>query len=372
MKKKQRFYTIFPRSENVHLTKDVGMIPYIFYKFFEKDSILVTYKNCEEYNYLQNEVKGLKIEFLEKRTSGRNLDLLIFILKNFRRIDILQMYHLEVDQLDVLGVYIILRKLFFKKSYTWIKCDGSSRFTLTNMEDIRFKFIRKWILNSIDLYSVETSKDYEIIRSIDFYKNINLRLIPNGFFDYNNRSKLLPSKEKIILTVGRLGTFQKNTEFLLEAFRELAKNDKEWKLILIGSLEEDFKNEFLANFTKENSDIMERIFFTGPISDRVVLKQYYERAAVFILTSRDEGSPLVIPEAISMGCYCLFSDMINLKGDIKYSSFFSLENHSELVTKIHMLNNTDFDSLKYKIQDIAYSDFYWPRVLKSIDDEIKR
>ena len=48
--KKIRFTTMFPLIENIHLVKDVGMIPYSMKKYFNYDSSIVTYKNLE-YKY---------------------------------------------------------------------------------------------------------------------------------------------------------------------------------------------------------------------------------------------------------------------------------------------------------------------------------
>ena len=40
---KKRFLTLFPELENVHLMKDVGMIPYIMHKEFGYDSYIASY-----------------------------------------------------------------------------------------------------------------------------------------------------------------------------------------------------------------------------------------------------------------------------------------------------------------------------------------
>ena len=44
---KIRFTTMFPRIENIHLVKDVGMIPYAMKKYYNFDSSIVIYKNKE-------------------------------------------------------------------------------------------------------------------------------------------------------------------------------------------------------------------------------------------------------------------------------------------------------------------------------------
>jgi L-malate glycosyltransferase len=57
---------LFPECRNVHLIKDVGMIPYILYKYYGYDSKIVCYNN-ETYSSLNKEVKGLKLNFIEKK-----------------------------------------------------------------------------------------------------------------------------------------------------------------------------------------------------------------------------------------------------------------------------------------------------------------
>ena len=59
------FYTIFPLSMNVHLLKDVGMIPYVLFRDYGYDSTLVAFQNEANYFALEKEVKGLKIEYIE-------------------------------------------------------------------------------------------------------------------------------------------------------------------------------------------------------------------------------------------------------------------------------------------------------------------
>ncbi len=45
----KNFVTIFPRSENVHLTKDVGAIPYTFHRHLGYDSTVVSDDNSTDH-----------------------------------------------------------------------------------------------------------------------------------------------------------------------------------------------------------------------------------------------------------------------------------------------------------------------------------
>ncbi len=49
------FATFFPACENTHLTKEVGMIPYILHRDFGYDSYIICYKNGD-YPHLETKV----------------------------------------------------------------------------------------------------------------------------------------------------------------------------------------------------------------------------------------------------------------------------------------------------------------------------
>ena len=76
-----KFVTLNPRTKNVNLVKDVGLIPYYLHRLFGVDATVATYKNDAEYTYLETEVKGLKADFIKKRF-GRQIDGMLYVLKN--------------------------------------------------------------------------------------------------------------------------------------------------------------------------------------------------------------------------------------------------------------------------------------------------
>lgn len=80
MEKKIKFVTLFCyKIQNVHLTKDVGMIPFMFHKTLNMDSELVTIKNKGEiFKSIKNDVEGLHLTFI---SSFLKFHLQIFILQ---------------------------------------------------------------------------------------------------------------------------------------------------------------------------------------------------------------------------------------------------------------------------------------------------
>ena len=62
------------------------------------------------------------------------------------------------------------------------------------------------------------------------------------------------------MTVGRL-TYQKGTDYLAEVAKEVLKQNKDWKWIVLGDGEERKK---LETITKEN-DLEKQLFFKGRV-----------------------------------------------------------------------------------------------------------
>jgi len=89
-----RFVTIFPICENVHLTKDLGQIPFFLHKTYGYNSSIVSYKNSDNYSNLNGEVNGLTMEFIENtgRLSFLEKGVLKYIRKNAKNIDVLNLY----------------------------------------------------------------------------------------------------------------------------------------------------------------------------------------------------------------------------------------------------------------------------------------
>ena len=101
-----KFLTIFPNAENVHLIKDVGMIPYTLHREYGYDSTIASYKNGV-YPYYETEVKGITQVFISKKFNNEILNVCWFILMNFRKYDILQCYHISEQSLIYLNLFIV-------------------------------------------------------------------------------------------------------------------------------------------------------------------------------------------------------------------------------------------------------------------------
>lgn len=113
-----------------------------------------------------------------------------------------------------------------------------------------------------------------------------------------------PSKgnSKRFLAIGRFTPLHKGIDLLIKAFNIFAKKNKEWNLEIVGegSEEEEFRSLI------DKYELQERINIYPFTND---IQSYYSKAQVFVLSSRWEGMPLVLVEAMAHGLPIVTSDL---------------------------------------------------------------
>ena len=383
MKQKPTFVTVFTETENFHLVKDVGQLPYFMYKTEGYDATLISYQNNVEYPFIDQEVNGLKLNFIPNK--GRflyfELGVLYYLLNHSKSIAILNLFHFKKDHI----LYLLIYKLVNPKGKAYIKLDmdilffkNYNAFLFSNyrIKNLILKALTSWIFKLTDLFSVETdqAKDY----LLNVYPELHNKLIciPNGvdnlYLDKEIPIKAFQEKENIILTVGRIGTEQKNTELLLDALK--ITDLKDWKVYILGPIEESFK-KYIADFYKEYPQLENKVIFTGNITDRKELFDWYNRAKVFCLSSRYEGFPIAFPEALYFGNYLISSPVssaehITSKG--KYGTVAKADAHEFSNALQNSIEPGFLSSQRYEeIRRFSKDNFTWPGIVKKLADQIK-
>ena len=146
---------------------------------------------------------------------------------------------------------------------------------------------------------------------IHFYPGLDDEL----FYQYGMERIPFEKKEKMIICVGRIGNYQKNTEMLFEALEQV-KELGDWKIYMIGPITASFdlkdKGDFhtiIDNFFKLNPRYRGKLFFTGMIYEQKELFTYFNRAKVLLSTARHEGFANVYSQAAAFGCYIISTDV---------------------------------------------------------------
>lgn len=353
---KKTFAVLFPRCTNVCLIKDVGMIPWVLYKNHQWESMIVSYKNEENYSYL-NEIPGVHLEFLNN-ISITQRDGCAYLLFHARKIDALQLYHPTSPENYI---YIVLYKLFNPRGLVFLKIDLDKK----QLKDFQYNkkglkgAIKRKILSYCDIISSETMEIAEMV-SREWRRKIEY--IPNGYYQKNHDAVNYSQKENIICTVGRIGTYQKATDILLTGYKKYAETGGDWKLRIIGKIEDDFE-EYLNQFKKENPIVYKNITFTKNIEDRSLLESEYARAKIFVLSSRYEGAPITYLEAMRNGCYIISSevDTVNELLQHKYGTVFPIDDSDALAEAFKAITkNEDLLEKNCKLaQEYVQKNYNW-------------
>lgn len=376
-KKIALFFTI-KDFDKVHLYKDVGLVPYYLCKEYNLDGEIIfsnEYKKKLPQKFRNLELKELKfinvprvIRKIDKFKVIENINFYKYLLKNMKKIDYLMFFHYRLDKI----FFIILYKLFNKKGKIYIKLDSNgidekSETIINRMRNCILAYFTKYV----DLFSIETEKAKEEVLKHKIYNKVHLEIIKNGFDeDYliENKIKInsYEEKENIMITVGRLGSEQKNTELLLKALENIEL--EEWKILLIGPYTNEFKI-FYEKFLKENSDKKDKVLLLGNVEDKNLLYEYYNRAKVFILTSRWEGSAIVFPEALNFGDYIITTEVGGAHSITQNSKIGKVipQNDSIKLKEeiINILENKIKLDEKFNLSIKLSKDFNWNKIIKN-------
>jgi glycosyltransferase involved in cell wall biosynthesis len=176
-----------------------------------------------------------------------------------------------------------------------------------------YEHIKQYFVNKIIAIS---ENDKQILVKYFSIKPDKIRVIYNGL-DFNSivrddtteLSDIKNNNEFIIGNVGRF-TFQKAQEVLLEAFEMLNKQYMKASLILIGQGENEEKLKAYVNA----NGLGEKVKFKGYI------KEIYSELSKFdalVLTSRFEGTPYIIFEAMALGVPVITTDVGGISNIMK-------------------------------------------------------
>lgn len=107
---------------------------------------------------------------------------------------------------------------------------------------------------------------------------------------------------KRFLTIGRFTPLHKGIDLLIEAFNLFAQKNQEWQLDIVGG--------------GEQKEAFQRLISRYQLQDRITIhpftnkiQDFYSNAQVYVLSSRWEGMPLVLVEAMSHGLPIITSDL---------------------------------------------------------------
>ena len=396
---KKNFLHIHDEFEYTWLGKDNGMIPIYMSEVCGYNSYILTNDIKHELPDVFRSVHIVKVKRLFKKIGNfayfikllRRLNIFKYLIKNAKEIDVLMLFHISRCSYWYAFVY----KLLNKTGKVYIKADFNlevyqKEIRRLNSRSRNFKDFfkkrneiaeykkRKKLVTMVDLISYETEDSYNEMKYS--YAGVDTKgkviYLPNGYdnleIERNYKIKNMDNKKNIILTVGRLGTEAKNTEFLLESLKKI--DFKDWKFYFVGSETKEFQI-YKDNFFNKYPYLKEKILFLGEIKDRKKLYSLYNEAKVFVLPSKWESFGIVMVEAMAFGEYIITSNTcaandITKNGEI--GKIISIDEDKELVNSIQDVINNKIDlKLKYG-QTLEYvKKFRYENIIKNLNGGLK-
>ena len=190
----------------------------------------------------------------------------------------------------------------------------------------------------------------------------------------HNPLSLVPEGEgspsyKQFLSVGRMSYLTKGFDILIEAFALFARDNKEWTLNIVGEgPEEPVLKELISKHKLEN-----RITIS-PFTKQI--QKYYASSSVYILSSRWEGFPLVLAEAMSHRLPIISSNLPITKELLKEQNNYltfqngNTEELAKLMKKIAELSPEQLNQMGETSLEIAES-LKLPTIIKKWEEYLE-
>jgi len=380
--------TLFPICENVHLTKDLGQIPFYMHKLYGYEGRIACYNNNPVYTNLEGEVKGLQLDFMENtgRISFLEKGALKYIRTNAKKIDILTLYIFSKHSF----VYGLFYKFLNPRGFLFLKLDGYNE-TFSNgnniahstkrIKNLLLKRLEKHFLKKVDLVSIENREGERLVKRmfpVIADKTIYLPVGVNDIFleqAFGKKLKHFTEKENIILTTGRIGEEIKNNEMMLRALTQI--DMKGWKMVFVGPVKSSFMDHF-NKLCQKFPGLRSQVIFTGSINNRVELYEWYNRAKIFCMTSRIESFCHSIAEALYFGNYIIGTEgimsMKDITDDGKYGLTLKHNDDKSLAKALQQFINdpSPLARLHRDIADYSRQHFVWSKIIEKLNQKFKK
>ena len=202
------------------------------------------------------------------------------------------------------NIHIGIVKTFFKKKLKTIflthsDLDGNLDQRATRFLKKILKGIIKFFYNKSDSIICVSKQLADSLQS-NFNINKEIKTIYNGLDNNKSATRNFQNKNNIILSVARLDK-QKDHLTLLKAFELINKELNDTHLWFVG--DGPLKNELML-FVKEKC-LEKNVIFHGWQEN---LDEYFSKADIFALSSRREGLPYALIEALSFGLPVVCTD----------------------------------------------------------------
>lgn len=202
---------------------------------------------------------------------------------------------------------------------------------------IKKKFLAKFVPLICDAYIFQTNTVKKMFNRKIQKKSI---VIPNSVSNpYINDVHIKLEKEKIISNMGRLH-YQKGQDTLIKAFKIVNEKYPEYKLIIYGEGEDRRKLEMLICDLELDS----KVILAGKDLHAI---EKIARTEIFVFSSRYEGMPNALLEAMACGLPCISTNCVAGPSEIIKNNqngiLVDVDNERQIAERIiYLIENKEF------------------------------
>ena len=152
--------------------------------------------------------------------------------------------------------------------------------------------------------------------------------------DFNSKQVYSLKKPIKIVCIGNLTQPYKGCDFMLETLAQLKLQQIECHVSWVGG---GYLQADMQKLAKELG-VDSNIEFVGNLASRQLIREQLDRADLFVLTSRQEGLPRVLIEAMARSLVCIATNVGGVKELISETLIVERDNKSQLVDVIQRVS----------------------------------
>ena len=231
--------------------------------------------------------------------------------------------------------------------HTNIKLIVSEHITLQTKQSLIRKITRHILYKLASKVTLLTKSDY------NHAKWLNNKVLMYNPLDMEISSNNLIRDKKIIAIGSQNRWIGKGFDILIQAWAKIASSHPEWKLQFVGETNDNKISEMVKEFHLEN-----QVDFLGWTND---IAKVLQTKSIYVLSSRREGFPCSLIEAMSQGCACVAFDCKTGPDEI------ITDGQSGLLAR-----NGDIDDLATKLQLLIEDETLRQKLSVGAMEEVKR
>lgn len=230
-------------------------------------------------------------------------------------------------------------------------------------------FYDKFVKRSLAIQFL-TKQEYEDSK---YRFNVQHIILPNGFNKPERRKKVFSDNSIKGIFIGRIDIYQKGLDLLLDVIESI--KDKlttvNFSLIIYGPKSKDYN-------VLENTINSKKIDSIVKLGGEILSKEKQEailNSDIFFLTSRFEGHPMGLIEALSYGLPCIITTGANMREEVKnydagWCSDFSFEGIKKSI--LDMVNQkTSYQQKSQNAIKLA-ANYEWDTLAKDFSYQINK